>query len=247
MDQTKQYHIGLGPGEVGRYVILPGDPGRVPNIAAHLDNPRKVASNREYTTYNGEVDGTLVSVTSTGIGCPSAAIAVEELARVGADTFIRVGTAGSLVPDVKLGDVVISTGAVREEGTTLPYVPLEFPAVGDPEVVAALTQAARSLKVSHHVGFVHTKDTFYSEEPGLLPLGEEQKRRWETWRKARVLATSMETSAIFILSYLRGLRAGEVVAVIGETHADAPVIKKVGVEEAIQVAIEAIRTLAARD
>ncbi|MEJ2744874.1 MAG: nucleoside phosphorylase, partial [bacterium] len=127
----KQYHVKLAKGDVGRYVLLPGDPGRVPVIAGFLDKAEKVAQNREYTTYTGEVDGVKVSVTSTGIGCPSAAIAVEELARVGADTFIRVGTAGGLQTDVGIGDLVISTATVREDGTSLQYVPLNYPAVAD--------------------------------------------------------------------------------------------------------------------
>jgi len=159
----KEYHIGLGKGDVGRYVILPGDPGRVPRIAKHLDSAEKVAQNREYTTYTGKVDGIKVSVTSTGIGCPSAAIAVEELIRVGADTFIRVGTAGSLQKEVGLGDLVIATGAIREEGTTRQYVPLSFPAVPDLDVTIALREAARKLGYNSHAGICHCKDSFYSE------------------------------------------------------------------------------------
>lgn len=141
----KLYHIQVAPGEVGRYVILPGDPKRCEKIARHFDNPVFVSDNREFTTYTGTLDGVKVSVTSTGIGGPSAAIAMEELKRCGADTFIRVGTCGGMALDVKGGDIVVATGAIRAEGTSREYAPIEFPAVADFDVVTALTQAAKNL------------------------------------------------------------------------------------------------------
>ena len=159
-DSDVQYHINLKPGDVGRYVFLPGDPGRVPLIAAHLDDAEEITFNREYRTFTGTLDGEKVSVTSTGIGCPSAAIAMEELIKVGADTFIRVGTAGSLQPDVKLGDLCISTGSIREEGTSRQYVPLSYPAVADLDVTLALREAAKKLNFPHHCGITHCKDSF---------------------------------------------------------------------------------------
>ena len=139
----KQYHIALKKGDVGRYVLLPGDPGRCEPIARLFDNPRHVATNREYVTWTGELDGVPVSVTSTGIGCPSAAIALEELVRVGADTFIRVGTSGHIQKDIKSGDLAIITAAIRDEGTSKHYMPIEFPAVADIDLVMALQRAAK--------------------------------------------------------------------------------------------------------
>lgn len=203
-----QYHIGMKTGDVGRYVLLPGDPGRVPKIAEFFDSSEKVAQNREYTTYTGMVDGIKVSCTSTGIGCPSAAIAIEELIKIGADTFIRIGTAGALQKEVKLGDVVISTGAVREEGTSRQYVPVSYPAVADLDVTYALREAARKLKISSHCGIMHCKDAFYIEEPNMIPQAGLNQDLWETWTKSRVMATSMESAALFTIGTIRNVRVG---------------------------------------
>ena len=244
----KEYHIQLEKGDVGRYVLLPGDPGRVPKIAAYLDKAEKVAQNREYTTYTGEIDGIKVSVTSTGIGCPSAAIAIEELARVGADTFIRVGTAGTLQDNINLGDLIISTATVREDGTSLQYVPLNYPAVADFRLTMALYEASRKLGYNAHLGITQTKDAFFTEEDDpRLPRYEAIRERWQTWQKANVLASSMESSAIFVISSIRGLRAAEILAIIGSTFSDKPIQKKVGIEEAIKTSIEAIKIIAAAD
>ncbi|RLE91733.1 MAG: hypothetical protein DRJ55_05340, partial [Thermoprotei archaeon] len=158
-----QYHIRCKPGDVAPYVLLPGDPSRVPLIAKHWDEARLVAKNREYVTYTGTYRGVPVSATSTGIGSPSAAIAVEELVRVGGKVFIRVGTSGPVNPKVKPWKLGIATGAVRDEGTTRQYVPIEYPAVADYRVVAALVEAAEKLGYRYHVGVFHTKDSFYSE------------------------------------------------------------------------------------
>ena len=158
--KEKEYHIGVSAGEVGRYVILPGDPGRCEKIARHFDNPVKIAQNREYTTYTGYLDGEKVSVVSTGIGGPSASIAVEELVHCGADTFIRVGTSGGMQKEVLGGDLVIATGAIRFEGTTKEYAPIEYPAVPDFDVVAALKEASEELGYRHHLGVVQCKDNF---------------------------------------------------------------------------------------
>ena len=242
-DDKREYHIGLAPGDVGRYVILPGDPGRVPKIASFLDRAEKVAENREYVTWTGEKDGIRISVTSTGIGCPSAAICIEELIRVGADTFIRVGTAGSLQPDVGLGDLVVSTAAIREEGTTRQYVPLSFPAVADLDVTLALRQAARELGHRCHTGITHCKDAFYIEGDFGLPQEEHNEALWRTWERAGVLATSMEDAALFVISSIRKVRVGQVLAIIGLTSGKHPVLKKVGVEEAIATALGAIGIL----
>ncbi|MFP4496629.1 MAG: uridine phosphorylase [Vulcanimicrobiota bacterium] len=241
-DET-QYHIGLKKGDVGRYVILPGDPGRVPKIASYFDEAEKVAQNREYTTYTGTVDGIKVSCTSTGIGCPSAAIALEELIRIGADTFIRVGTAGAIQPGIKLGDIVVSTAAIREEGTTRQYVPLSYPAVGDLDVAWALRKGARNLGLNCHCGIMHCKDSFYIEEPEMIPQFTHNNQLWETWQRSQVLATSMESAALFVIGSIRKVRVGEVTAIIGLTYGDAPIVKKVGVEEAIKTSIEAVKIL----
>ncbi len=241
---AKQYHIALDKGEVGKYVLLPGDPGRVPLIAQFFDSAEKVAHNREFVTYTGEVHGIPISATSTGIGCPSAAICVEELARIGAEVFIRVGTAGSLQEHVNLGHLVISSGAIRDEGTSRQYLPLSYPAVPDLGVTSALVTAARKLGLPHHVGIGHCKDAFYAEFAEGHPMSEEWASRWATWRRAGVLATSMESAAIFVVSSIKGLRAGEVLAVVGLAYKDHPLLEgKKGIEEAIQVAVEAVKIL----
>jgi uridine phosphorylase len=240
----KQYHIALDKGDVGKYVLLPGDPDRVPLIAQFFDAAQKVAENREFVTYTGEVDGIAISATSTGIGCPSAAICVEELARVGAQVFIRVGTAGSLQEHVDLGHLVISTGAIRDEGTSRQYLPLSYPAVPDLGVTNALVGAAQRLGLPHHVGIGHCKDAFYAEFTEGHPMSEEWSSRWKVWRRAGALVTSMESAAIFVLSSIKGLRAGEVLAVVGLAYKDHPVLEgKKGIEGAIRTAIEAVRIL----
>lgn len=244
---AKQYHIGLDKDDIGRYVILPGDPGRVPVIAGYLDRAEKVAQNREYTTYTGYLGDIKVSVTSTGIGCPSAAIALEELVKIGADTFIRVGTAGGLQPTIELGDVVIPTGAIREEGTTRQYIPLSYPAVPDLDVTVALRDAAKKLGLRHHTGVCHCKDAFFIEGDEGLPIAEDNKNLWKAWERANVLATSMEDAALFVISQIRRVRVGEILAIIGLTYKDAPIVnKKLGIDDAIKTAIEAIKILDAQ-
>ena len=176
-DISRQYHIQVAKGEVGRYVIMPGDPGRCEKIAEYLENPVLVASNREFTTYTGMLDGEKVSVTSTGIGGPSAAIAMEELVRCGADTFVRIGTCGGMQPEVKSGDIVIATGSIRMEGTSKEYAPIEYPAVANLEVTNALVQAAKEDGCTWHTGVVQSKDAFYGQhEPEAMPV-----RRWDGW------------------------------------------------------------------
>ena len=180
-------------------------------------------------------------MTSTGIGGPSAAIAVEELSRCGADTFIRVGTSGAIDRKLKVGNLVIANAAVRDEGTSPQYVPLSYPAVADLEVTNALVEAARHLRVKFRVGPVVSKDAFYSEEPKTIPLGKQAREIWRVWERARVLATEMECSTIFTICSTRGLRSGGVLAVIG------PVGKitkpHAGIDKAIDVAIKAVKLL----
>ncbi|RYX93789.1 nucleoside phosphorylase [bacterium] len=244
---TKQYHIGLEKENVGRYVILTGDPQRVQLIAKYLDNAVEVANKREFITYTGYLDGEKVSVTSTGIGCPSAAICIEELVNIGADTFIRVGTSGTLQDHVELGDISISTASIRDEGTTRQYVPIEFPAVADIDVVIALKQAAQQMKFKYHVGINHCKDSFYSEEPDKTPLLEENQIRWKIWQRANAITTSMESAALFVIGTLRKVRVGEVLSVASMSLDGHPVVMPDSVERAIKSAIEAIRILKDQD
>jgi uridine phosphorylase len=205
----KQYHIACGRGDVGRYVLLPGDPGRVPLIAAYLDDAKKEAEHREYTTYTGYVNGEKVSVTSTGIGGPSTAIAVEELAYIGADTFIRVGTSGPMQEFMEVGDLVVVTAAVRDEGTSQQYMPLAFPAVADLDVAVALREACRARGVRHHVGVCHSKDSFYGElQPWRMPVKSNLEARWQAWIQGGVLCSEMEAATLFVVSNILGLRAG---------------------------------------
>ena len=200
-----QPHIFCRPGDVAKYVLLPGDPKRTEKIANHFDKYQKVAEYRQYVTYTGVYHGIGVSTTSTGIGCPAAAIAVEELARVGAKTLIRVGTTGGLQEDVDAGDIVIATAAIRTDGATRAYAPPEFPAVADLQVTSALIQAADELKANYHVGVVWTSDSFYAEDPDIAVR----------WSRLGAVSVEMEASAIFLLSHLRGLRAGAILAVDG--------------------------------
>ena len=170
----KCYHIGVGKGDVGEYVILPGDPKRCAKIAQYFDNPVLVGDSREYVTYTGTIDGVKVSVTSTGIGGPSASIAMEELVTCGAKTFIRVGTCGGIDLDVVGGDLVVATGAIRMEGTSKEYAPIEFPAVADIDITNALIKACRNLEKPFHAGVVQCKDSFYGQHrPETLPNSHE--------------------------------------------------------------------------
>lgn len=209
MSEPLQHHIRCRPGDVGRIVLLPGDPARAESIARHLDGAREIARNREFLTFTGRVDGVPVSVTSTGIGGPSVAIAVEELVRVGADTLIRVGTGGAMQPEIRPGDLVVATAAVRDEGTARAYLPVEYPAVGSHDVTGALAAAASASGRPSHVGIVHTKDSFYGQkEPERMPVAERLRARWSAWVRGGVLLSEMETATLYVLaSYLR-VRAG---------------------------------------
>ena len=209
-DETRQYHIQVAEGEVGRYVILPGDPKRCEKIAAHFDNPELIADSREYVTYTGTLDGVKVSVTSTGIGGPSSAIALEELVKCGADTFLRVGTCGGMQLDVKSGDIVIASGAIRVEGTSREYAPIEYPAVADFEVLTAMVEGARAIGASYHVGVTQCKDSFYGQhDPGSMPVGYELKDKWDAWIRMGAKCSEMESAALFIVGAARAVRVQE--------------------------------------
>lgn len=241
----------MSEGEVGRYVILPGDPGRCKKIAEYLDNPQLVSSNREFTTYTGELFGEKVSVTSTGIGGPSAAIALEELIHCGADTFIRVGTSGGMQPDVLSGSVVIATGAIRLDGTSREYAPIEYPAVADYEVVDALKHAAKQTKTPYHIGVVQCKDSFYGQhEPENMPVAEELKQNWEAWKRCGALTSEMESATLFIVGAVRRVRVGTVLLVIGnQTRREMGLedIQCHDTEIGIRVAVEALKELIRTD
>lgn len=211
----KQFHIQCVEGDVGRYVFLPGDPGRCAAIAQHFDNPVHVGMNREYNIWSGYLLGEKASVCSTGIGGPSASIAMEELANIGADTFIRIGTCGGIHLDVKPGDVVVASGAVRFEHTSLEYAPIEFPAVADFEITAALKNASEELGYQTHVGVVQCKDSFYGQHsPESSPVSYELLQKWESWKRLGVKASEMESAALFVVAAARNVRCGSCFHVI---------------------------------
>ena len=249
--KEKEYHIGVSAGEVGRYVILPGDPGRCEKIARHFDNPVKIAQNREYTTYTGYLDGEKVSGVSTGIGGPSASIAVEELVHCGADTFIRVGTSGGMQKEVLGGDLVIATGAIRFEGTTKEYAPIEYPAVPDFDVTTALKEASEELGYRHHLGVVQCKDNFYGQHsPDSMPVADELNSKWKAWIACGALASEMESAALFIVGSVRRVRTGSVMLVIAnqtrrELGLEDPQVYDT--EAAVVTAVEAMRKLIKKD
>lgn len=247
----KQYHIQVGEGEVGKYVILPGDPKRCAKIAAYFDDAKLVADSREYVTYTGYLDGVKVSVTSTGIGGPSASIAMEELVKCGADTFVRVGTCGGMQLDVKSSDVVIASGAIRMEGTSKEYAPIEFPAVADIDIVNALRSAAKELGQTSHVGVVQCKDAFYGQhEPEKMPAGYELINKWNAWKMLGCLASEMESAALFVVAAKLGVRAGSCFLVIANQEREKlglenPVVRDT--DMAVQVAVSAVRNLIRED
>lgn len=246
-----QYHIGLKEGDVGKYVILPGDPKRCKKIAEYFDDAKLVADNREYTTYTGYLCGEKVSVTSTGIGGPSAAIALEELVNVGADTFIRVGTCGGIDIDVKGGDVVIATGAIRMEGTSKEYAPVEYPAVANLDIVNSLVSAASALGYEKHVGVVQCKDSFYGQHnPDRMPVSYELTEKWEAWKRMGCLASEMESAALFIVASFLRVKVGSVFLVVAnqekeKQNLENPVVHDT--DKAIKTAIEAIKILISSD
>ena len=247
----KQYHTGVGPEDIGQYVILPGDPKRCAKIAAYFDDPVLVADSREYVTYTGTIDGVKVSVTSTGIGGPSAAIAIDELAKCGAHTFIRVGTSGGMQENIMGGDVVIANGAIRMEGTSREFAPIEYPAVADFDVTNALKQAAVDLGLSHHVGVVQCKDSFFGQhEPEIMPVSYELENKWQAWVRMGCLASEMESAALFIAGSFLRVRVGSCFLVVANQERaklGLPNPQVHDTEPAIRTAVEAIRKLIAAD
>ena len=247
----KQYHIGVSRGEIGKYCILPGDPGRCEQIASYLDNPVHVGMNREYNIWNGYIDGELVSVCSTGIGGPSTAIAAEELCACGATTLIRIGTCGGISTKVCPGDVVIASGAVRQDGTSHEYAPPAFPAVPDADTLFALARAAKKLGYSNHVGVVQSKDSFYGQHsPEKSPVYYELKQKWESWKRLGVKASEMESAALFVVASALKVRCGSCFHVIWNQEREKLGMDMTMTEDtsgAIKVGIEAMKRLIAED
>ena len=249
LKEERMYHIDLTKEDIknAKYAILPGDPGRVKEIAKFLTNPHKLRVNREYTSYLGTLKGENVLIISTGMGGPSTAICVEELNKLGVNTLIRVGTSGGMQDDVLPGDIIIANAAVRSEGTSKEYVPIEYPAVADFDLVCALKEAADALEYRNHVGVVHCKDSFYGQHsPESMPIGYELENKWNAWIKAGVLASEMETASLYTVSKVRGIRSAAVLLAIWNQELDKKGIKMdsdFDTEKEIRVAINAIKLL----
>ena len=250
-DVGMQYHIHCNKGDVGRYVFLPGDPGRCQSIASYFDNPVHIGMNREYNIYTGTMLGQKVSVCSTGIGGPSASIAMEELAAIGADTFIRVGTCGGIAMDVLPGDVVVATGAIRYEHTSLEYAPIEFPAVADWEITNALVDATKAMGYPLHIGVVQCKDSFYGQHsPDASPVSYELKAKWESWKRLGVKASEMESAALFVVAAALGCRCGSCFHVVWNQEREAAGLDQKMSEDtssSVKVSVEALKLLIEAD
>ncbi len=249
MSDEKKYHVGLAKGDVGEYVLVPGDPFRTPMVAKHLDGAKEVAFSREYRTFTGTVNGVSVSTMSTGMGGPSVAIGVEELAELGVHTFLRVGTCGAAQPEIKMGDLVIAIGSVRSEGTPDGYVPKEYPAIASLDVTNALVEAATAAGVPYHVGVIRSVDALYSDlMPERMPRPHHLREELDMWSRAGILSNDMETSTLFVVSRLRKLRAGTINLCVdelgaGEIHHLDPSF----MDRMLKVAVDAIRLLISKD
>lgn len=244
----RQFHIQCTAEDIGHYVFLPGDPDRVPWIASYLENAQKVAQSREFTTYTGTLDGTRVSVTSTGIGGPSAAIAMEELAALGAHTFLRIGTCGGMQPELLPGALIIPTGAIRMEGTSQEYMPLAFPAVPDFGLMEHLVCAARAAAYDYHTGVVQCKDSFYGQHsPETMPVAPTLLQNWQAWKAAGTLASEMESAALFTVAAVRHVRCATILQMLWNQERQAVVRDKEhaasDMTHAIEVAVAAMRAV----
>ena len=249
--KNEEFHLKITADDIGQYVLMCGDPGRCEKIASYFDESHFVKANREYTIYTGTMDGVKVSVCSHGIGGPSTAIALEELIHCGAHTFIRIGTSGGMDKDVLGGDLAIGTGAIRMEGTTKEYAPIEFPAVADYRVVNALVEAAEAEGARYHVGVLQCKDSFYGQhDPSSMPVGYELEDKWDAWVRCGALASEMESAALFVVGSVRKVRTGSVMAVLANQTRralglDDPMC--LDTEQAVRVGVAAMRILIARD
>ena len=239
----KQPHLQVEAGDLAEIALLPGDPGRVDRIAEQCDSATTVAQNREYKVVNATYEGQELTIASTGIGSPSAAIAVEELERGGVQTVIRVGTAGALQADIEVGDMVVATGAAKAEGTSKRYEAAEIPAVPDHEVLSTLVGAAEDRDEVVHVGPIGTDDAYYAETDEIVA----------EWEAAGLTAVEMEAAAIFTLARRKGLSAGAICTIDGnlvagtqkgEGEGELPPKAKDNVERAIGIALDAVARLA---
>ena len=246
MESKKEYHIDVAPGEIPPLILLPGDPFRAKKIAdTYFENPKEIAHKREYWSFKGEYKGVPVAVCSTGIGCPSAAIAIEELIRVGGRVFVRVGTAGAIDSSLHAGDIVIFTGSIRDDGTSRQYVPLEYPAIADPLLVQKLTKVASEKNSRVAVGIGHSKDAFYSEFPEMVADSASMKKKWNMMRSAGVLATEMEAATLFVIGQLRKVRVGAICVIVGEPiEEEAKISGKPKLDDLIQIALDAMISIA---
>jgi len=246
-----QYHVKCKKGDVGRYVIIPGDPGRCESIAKLFDDYHQVSYNREYNLYTGTLLGEKVSVCSTGIGGPSTAIAIEELHNVGADTFIRTGTCGGIDVDVKADDIVIATGAVRYEHTSVEYAPIEFPAVPDFTITNCLKETSLKLGYETHLGVVQCKDSFYGQHnPESSPVSYELINKWESYKRLGVKASEMESAALFVIAAALKCRAGACFHVVWNQErekAGLDQIKNADTTKSVKLAVEALKSVISYD
>lgn len=249
IDSKLSYHIGISKSliEGAEYAILPGDPKRVGEIAKYLNKPKKIGQNREYTSYLGILNDEKVLVISTGMGGPSTAICVEELAAIGVKYLIRVGTSGGMQPDVLNGDIVIPTGSIRQEGTSKEYLPVEFPAVSDLELVIALRDACLELGYKYHTGVVHCKDSFYGQhDPQRMPVGYELENKWKASIKGGALCSEMETASLFITSSVLKLHAAAVLLILWNQERESAGLKNkpnIDTEKGIKVVITAMKKI----
>ena len=247
----KQFHIRCTSEDIGRYCILPGDPGRVPAIAALFEDAHQVAYNREFNVWTGTLLGEKVTACSTGIGGPSASIAMEELHKCGADTFIRTGTCGGIDLNVQSGDIVVATGAIRFEHTSLEYAPIEFPAVADWEITNALVDATNAMGYPLHIGVVQCKDSFYGQHsPDASPVSYELKAKWESWKRLGVKASEMESAALFVVSAALGCRCGSCFHVVWNQEREAAGLDQKMSEDtttSVKVAVEGLKRLIEAD
>ncbi|MBO8127138.1 MAG: nucleoside phosphorylase [Firmicutes bacterium] len=244
---AKQHHIQLEYGDVGEYVLLAGDPGRIPKIAQHFTNPELVADNRGYVSYRGELAGVRVGAVTQGIGAPSAAIVVEELIKSGVKTIIRVGTSGGISTQVEPGDLVVPIAAVRHEGLTSSYLPLSFPAVADPWLTLTLAEALTENGYRCHVGLIETKDSFYGQvEAETMPLRADLNNRWALMTETGVLATEMECSALFVIGTVRRIRTGAIVKVMINDNI-TPGREVSGEDDLVEAAVTALKRVIEKD
>ena len=247
-DNKKVHHLNIAKNDIGKYVFLPGDPKRCETIASYLDDAHFVMLNREHCTYTGSLEGQSVSVVSTGMGCPSAAIAIEELIELGAHTFIRIGTSGGMQPEINPGDLAIVTGAIRNEWTTRAYLPIEFPAVADIEVVNALKEAAENLQFPHWLGISQSKDSFFGQhDPHKMPIENELINQWRSYVRGGAICSEMESAAIFVISSIRNVRSAAIMLVCANQERYGFHRNEHDTTNAIKTAVEAFRILIKND